>query len=320
MHAIANELRECDACFTPYYVTPGLDLVRKAGLLEMTIAGDKLAERCVEYLNQHGLRLDRYGRSGPYDLVLTCSDVVVPMNVRQSPLIAVQEGILDPERLMYRLVTRFPTLPRWLAGTAATGLSGLYERFCVASRGYKEHFASIGAPEDRLEVTGIPNFDDCEQYRNNTFPFRDYVLVCTSDARETFKLDDRKTFIERAVAIAAGRPLFFKLHPNENVDRSTREIERWAPGSRVFAEGNASEMVANCSVLIAQYSTLAFVGVALGKEVHSYYPLSTLRRLLPEQNRSASKNIANVCRQVLTQRGWVLRGNTPNVETAERAA
>ena len=63
-------------------------------------------------------------------------------------------------------------------------------------------------------------------------PTADYVLCCTSDTRETYKPDNRKRFIRRAVDIAAGRPLFFKLHPNENRERSTREIARWAPGAR----------------------------------------------------------------------------------------
>jgi hypothetical protein len=156
-----------------------------------------------------------------------------------------------------------------------------------------------GAHPERIVVTGIPNFDDCARYLKNDFPLRDYVLVCTSDARETMKLDNRKRFIGRAIALAAGRPLVFKLHPNEDWARATAEIERWAPGARVFTHGSAEEMVANCAALLCQYSTLAFVGLALGKEVSSYWDLEELRRLMPIQGGGAAGRIAQVCRALL---------------------
>src|SRR5262249_23341602 len=148
-------------------------------------------------------------------------------------------------------------------------------------------------------VTGIPNFDDCRRYRENTFPHRGYVLVCSSDARETFKRDDRRAFLERCRRIAAGRPMIVKLHPNEDAARARRELAALCPDALVFSEGSAEEMIANCDVLITQYSSTAFVGVALGKEVHSYYGLDELRRLLPVQNGRAARNIAAVCREVL---------------------
>src|SRR5262249_55465792 len=201
--------------------------------------------------------------------------------------------------LPFELCRRLPFLPRWLAGTSTTGLSHAYERFCVASEGYRDLFVRNGVPAERIAVTGIPNFDDCRRYERNDFPHRGFVLVCSSDARETFKQDDRRAFIERCVAIAAGRLLIFKLHPNENVARATAEIAAWAPGALVYATGSAEEMIARCDVLITQYSSTVFVGLALGKEVHSYFDLAELRRLRPVQNRSAAKNIATVCREVL---------------------
>jgi hypothetical protein len=67
----------------------------------------------------------------------------------------------------------------------------------------------------------------------------------------------------------------------------------------VFTTGSAEEMVANASVLICQYSTLAFVGLALGKQVHSYFDLAELRRLLPLQGGEAARNIAEVCRSLV---------------------
>jgi len=149
-------------------------------------------------------------------------------------------------------------------------------------------------------VTGIPNFDDCRRFRENDFPLRGYVLAATSDTRETLKPDDREAFVKRVVEIACGRPIVFKLHPNENAARSSREIERWAPGARVFADGDANAMVANCDALVTQWSSLAYVGLALGKECHSAFDVEELRRLVPLQNGGASaRNIADVCEGLL---------------------
>ncbi len=194
---------------------------------------------------------------------------------------------------------KLKVLPLWLAGTATTGLSGRYQRFCVASEGYRDLFVANGAPAERLAVTGIPNFDDCRRYERNDFPHRHFVLVCTSDARETFKRDDRREFIQRCLEIAAGRQLIFKLHPNENAARATREIAALAPRALVYSAGCAEEMIANCDALITQYSSTVFVGVALDKEVHSYNDLAEIRRLLPLQNRGAARNIAAVCSELL---------------------
>jgi hypothetical protein len=301
MHQIARELPGHEHAFTPYYCDGLLDRACRAGLMEFTVAGEKLARRCLDYLERERLPIDRRGRRGPYDLVLTCSDLVVPRSARRGRLVLVQEGILDPEGWEYRLWRRLPLLPRWIAGTAATGLSASYDCFCVASEGYRDHFVARGAPEERIVVTGIPNFDDCRRYLDNDFPHRGYVLVCSSDARETFKRDDRAAFLRRCLEIAAGRPLFFKLHPNEDAARATQEIHALAPEARVFSRGSAEHMIANCDVLVTQYSSTVFVGLALGKECHSYWDIGQLRRLMPIQNGSAAREIAGVCRAVLEQ-------------------
>ena len=214
-------------------------------------------------------------------------------------MVLVQEGILDPAGLPFLLCRKLKVLPLWLAGTSTTGLSGRYQRFCVASDGYRDLFVANGAPADRIVVTGIPNFDDCRRYQHNDFPHRHFVLVCSSDARETFKRDDRREFIGRCLEIAAGRQLIFKLHPNENAERARREIAALAPAALVYSAGSAEEMIANCDVLITQYSSTVFVGLALAKEVHSYNDLDEVRRLLPLQNGCAANNIAAVCRGLL---------------------
>ena len=303
MHSIATHLPDYDRYFTPYYSDGLLNVACQSGLAEFTVMGRKLSDICLDYLERHNLKIDPKGKKGNYDLVVTCSDLVVPRNIRNGKMVLVQEGMTDPENVAYRLVRAFPFLPRWIASTAATGLSHRYDRFCVASLGYKDHFVRKGVDAKKIVVTGIPNFDDCAKFLKNDFPHKRYVLVCTSDARETFKFDNRKKFIQKAVALAAGRPLIFKLHPNERVERATREIEAGAPGALVYREGRAEEMIANCDVLITQYSSTAYVGLALGKEVHSYFDPAELRALLPEQHGIAAQKIAEVCRTLIEGSG-----------------
>ena len=300
MHKIGAELsRRYECVYSPFYADGPLRHLKPLGLLDHTILAGRFRRITEEYLRDHGLAVDDRGRQGGYDLALTCSDLIVPKNLRSQPLVLVQEGMTDPENVVYHLVKKL-NLPRWIASTSTTGLSLAYERFCVAYEGYRRFFEEKGIPAEKLVVTGIPNYDDCASFLSNDLPHHGYVLVATSDARETFKKDDRKAFIERARSIAAGRPLFWKLHPNEDWDRATSEIEEWAPGSTVFTDANTNHLIANCDVLITQWSTVVYVGLALGKECHSYFDLGELRKLAPLQNggRSAPA-IAAVCEELL---------------------
>jgi len=299
MHQIAKELIECDCVFSTYYDDGYPTTLKKLRLTEATPMGYKLSARTLDYFRRHNLPLDQAGLNGPYAIVVTCSDLIVPGNIRCYPVVLVQEGMTDPEGFWFRAWRKYPWLPRWLAGTAVTGLSDLYTLFCVASDGYKRHFVAKGANPDKIVVTGIPNFDNCRRFLNNTFPFRDFVLVCTSDVRETFGGEDRKAFILNAVRVANGRPLIFKLHPNERVGRARREIERYAPEATIYVTGSAEEMIANCSVLITRFSSTAYVGLALGKEVHSDFDIEDLRQKMPIQTGAAARTIAAVCRQLM---------------------
>ncbi len=302
MHQISKHLPDYEHSFSPYYCHGFDEILRRLGLIEFTIAGNKVVGRCRTYLQSHGLLIDYQGKNRPYDLVVTCSDVYIQNNIRDHRIVLVQEGITDPESIMFHLVKRFRFLPRWMGGTSATGLSDAYRAFCVASEGYRDFFIRKGARAEKIVVTGIPNFDDCRRYCTNDFPYRHYVLACTSPLRELFRSEDREAFIRRAVQIAGGRQLIFKLHPIENVERATREIRAHAPGAMVFSTGSAEEMIANCDVLITRFSSTAFVGVALGKETYSDFDMDELRRLMPLQNDSAALNIANVCRRVLEEK------------------
>lgn len=305
MHAISRALPEVDAWFTPYYVDGYLRLLRWLRLIEITVAGYQHTRRCLDYLAENRLRVDYAGAQGDYDLVLTPCDLIMPRNLHDVPVVHVQEGMMDPLNRWSWLWRRLPFLPRWPGSTALTGLSGRYDRFCVASEGFRRQYVARGVRAERMVVTGIPNFDDCERYRQNRFPGHGYVLVCTSDIRETYEHDDRRGFLRWCREIAAGRQLVFKLHPNEKVARAVREIQEECPGAAVFTTGSAEEMTANSAALIVQRSSVALVGLALGKEVHSsYFDVEELRRLLPIQNGATSAGaIAEVCRSVMRGEG-----------------
>jgi hypothetical protein len=299
MHQISEWLGDYDRYFTPFFSDGLLGVASGKGLLEFTILGRKRSGRALQYLLDNDLQLDTGGTGRDYDLVITCTDLIVPKEIRRKKIVLVQEGMTEPETVLYHLARNFRWVPRWVAGTAMTGLSDLYEKFCVASEGYRDLFIRKGVNPDKIVVTSIPNFDNCEQYLRNDFEYRDFVLVCTSDNRETFIYENRKKNIGKYLDMAGGHQLIFKLHPNEDAVRAIREIRNWAPESLVFAEGKTEEMIANSRMLIAQFSSTIFVGSALNKTVHCGLPPEELRALTPLQNKSAARRIADVCRSVI---------------------
>lgn len=300
-HAVAQHLLDdYDCAFTPLYADAGLlRWLSRRNLLDFTVLGGVGRQQSEDYLAANNLTLDYGGQRHEYDLVVTGTDLIIQQNIRRKPIVLIQEGMTDPENVMYHLV-RWLGLPRYLASTSTSGLSQAYRTFCVASHGYKQFFVRKGIDPGKILVTGIPNYDNLAAAAVGDFPYRNYVLVATSDARETFKLDNRKQFLRRAVAIANGRPLIFKLHPNEKRERAVREIHEIAPRALIFTEGAIEPMIANCDVLITQYSTVVYTGIVLGKEVHSYFDVAQLRRLAPLQNGGQSgQNIAQVCQHIL---------------------
>ncbi|MCA9555287.1 MAG: hypothetical protein KC933_34965 [Myxococcales bacterium] len=300
MHAISRQMPEVEAFFTPYFGDQlHVRVAKRVGWLDTAILGSRRRRICLDYLGANGLAVDLDAEANAYDLVVSCNDQVIPRCLAYTPMVLVQEGIQDPPNWK-TLVWRWTRLiPRPLTGTSTFGLSGAYEKICVASPGYRDNYLNSGVATERVEVTGIPNFDDFERFRDNAFPHQGYVLVCTTDARETMAEGDRHAFLDKVMAIAAGRPLFFKLHPNEDFARATSEIHALMPEAKVFTSGSAEEMVANCDVLITEWSSLTFAGAALGKEVHSHHPMEEIQRLLPLQHGRAAENIARVCRGVL---------------------
>ena len=71
MHQISRHLTGYQQAFTPFYCDGVQEAMRRLKLLEFTIIGAKLADRCHRYLRGADLAIDYQGRRGPYDLVVT---------------------------------------------------------------------------------------------------------------------------------------------------------------------------------------------------------------------------------------------------------
>ncbi|CAN5450707.1 hypothetical protein BH10BAC5_BH10BAC5_15570 [soil metagenome] len=305
MIRISEQLSEYECYFSAYYGDGFVEILRKLKIIEHTVLGYKSRFQTEELLKKRELQIDYRGEKNNYDYVFTSSDLVIPNNIKSKKVILVQEGMTDPDSVAYYIV-RYLKLYRYLASTSMTGLSHAYDLFCVASDGYKEYFVKRGCDPDKLVVTGIPNFDNCKESYNNNFPYKNYVLVCTSDIRETFRYENRKKFILKALKIAGDKLLIFKLHPNEKVERATEEINQYAPNALVYAAGNTNEMIANCDILITKYSTVVYVGLALGKESYSFFDIDRLKKMTPIQNGGKSaENIANAFRHRIANENFL---------------
>ena len=307
MHQIANELPDFDCWFSQVFTdSPFMKfLISNTRLLDTTAFAGQFRHNSENYLKAHGLQLDYAARLNEYDLIVYCTDMIVPARMRNYKTLWVQEGMTDKFTLMTYIVKAFK-LPGFLCGnTSLNGSSNICDVYCAASEGYKQYFGKNGTQADKIIVTGMPNYDNLAHFSNNDFPHKNYVMVATTDMRETYRYENRRAFIKETVRIAAGRQLLFKLHPNENFERAENEIRKYAPvGTLIFKSGNTNQMIANCSELITQYSTVVYTGIALGKKVHSWFDVDELYKLQPLQNGGTSaKTIADVCRDYALYNG-----------------
>src|SRR5215510_1415422 len=214
MVAIGNQLADHNCYYTPFYCDGHLLRASQRGQLDFTVLAGPLRERSVAFMRAAKLPIDDRGEAREYDLIVTCTDLILQDNIEDKRIVLVQEGLTEREGFLYWLV-KYVGIPRVFANTAAFGLSDGYEVFCVASPGARELFRAKGVRSEKMVVTGISNFDNVGAYMNNDFPHRNFVLICTSNARETFKYHDRMRFLRDALDIADGRRVIFKLHPAE---------------------------------------------------------------------------------------------------------
>ncbi|MGZ3757255.1 MAG: hypothetical protein ACXVAY_07505 [Mucilaginibacter sp.] len=307
MHQIANELSDADCWFSQVFTDSTLVrfIINHTKLADGTALAGQFKANSENYLLKHGLQIDYGARLNQYDLVVYCVDMIIPDRMQALKTLWVQEGMVDKFTVGSRLVKALKLPPAFSGNTSLNGSTNRCDVYCAASEGYKNYFARMGTNRDKIVVTGIPNYDNLKQFMHNDFPHRDYVMVATTDMRETFRFENRPAFIKKAVKIAAGRQLLFKLHPNENFERAKSEIRKYAPkDTLIYQSGNTNQMIANCSELITQYSTVVFTGITLGKKVHSWFDVEELKRLTPIQNNGTSaKNIAAICRSFINHTG-----------------
>ena len=117
MHRSPSIFHGYEHSFSPYYVHGFDEILRRLGLIEFTISGDKLAGRCRRYLQDHGLPIDYQGKEdSAYDLVVTCSDVYLQKNIRDNGIVLVQE----------RGTNRIPDVPSRQAPPIPSSLVGGY--------------------------------------------------------------------------------------------------------------------------------------------------------------------------------------------------
>ncbi|MCZ2474703.1 hypothetical protein G9H61_04560 [Aquirufa ecclesiirivi] len=302
MHKISMYLSEYDCYFSQFFSDDQfISLAIKWGILNGTIMGRPLKRIAENYLLTQGLKIDDKAELHHYDLVVFCSDLLFPKKFKGVKTIWVQEGMIDPFTTWSGIIQKLK-LPRyWTMGTSLNGTSNLCDIYCAASEGYKNYITEKGTNPDKVVVTGIPNYDHLKLFLDNDFPYSDYVMVATSDIRETFRFENRTKFLKKCVEIAGEKRLLFKLHPNENKSRAMEEIKRICPeNTLIFTDGPTNDMIANCSELITQYSTVVYTGIALGKKVYSYFNIDELNQLMPIQNEgSSAENISTICREYI---------------------
>ncbi|WP_205529522.1 hypothetical protein [Taibaiella koreensis] len=303
MYQVASALGEFDCWFSQLFTDHPLVnfLKNKTRLLDKTIISEPHRKKAEAYLKERDCAIDYGGSRHRYDLIVCCSDLIVPAPLKQTRTVWIQEGMIDKMTLLSRIIKALRLPPTWCFNTSLNGSTNQCDLYCAASDGYRDYISGMGTDPGKIWVTGTPNYDHAAQFLDNDFPYHDYVMVATTDMRETARPENRVRFIKKCVAIAAGRPLLFKLHPNENFDRAIGEIRQHTPeDTAIFTEGNTQHMIANCSELITQYSTVVYTGIALGKKVHSYFDVRQLKRLSPLQNGGTSaEQIATLCRSFI---------------------
>lgn len=302
MHSISKFLSQFDCYFSQFF--SGNLLIAKAiewGILDTTIMGNPLRKRAEDYILKHKLPNDYKAQINSYDLVVFCSDMLFPKKFLNTKTIWIQEGMIDPYTILSAFIQKTGIPRYWSFGTSLNGTSNLCDIYCAASEGYKNYFIQNGTEKRKLIVTGIPNYDNLTQYGQNNFEHQGYVMVATTDMRETYRYENRPQFLLKCVDIAGGRKLLFKLHPNEKKDRAIQEIKENCPADTlIYTEGPTNEMIANCEELITQYSTVVYTGLAFGKKVHSFFDLEELQEKMPIQNGGRSaQSIAKICENYL---------------------
>ncbi len=82
LHKIALCLPEMQCSFTPFFAEGFHSILCKTGLLDHTIMCGAHRQATIQYIQDHNLLLDEGGRNGPFDLILTCTDLIVQPSLK----------------------------------------------------------------------------------------------------------------------------------------------------------------------------------------------------------------------------------------------
>jgi hypothetical protein len=154
MQQIAEQLHEYDCWFSQIFTDNPLVnfLLERVPLFDGTILGKKHRNVAESYLRSHDLKIDYRGLLNNYDLVIYCTDMLIPKRMQRARIVFVQEGMTDRVTWKSQLVKALG-LPAWFTGdTSLNGSSNVCDIYCVASPGYKAHFTGNGIPQPRARI------------------------------------------------------------------------------------------------------------------------------------------------------------------------
>lgn len=310
LHLISKHLNEdFDIYFTQIY-GEGLfyRVVAESGVMDNTVLGkdSSFTKLSREYILDNQLQYDYRAQSkgNQYDLALLSTDMIVPKTLRRIKSIWVQEGMIDPIKTSGILIKKLGLPTYFTSDTSLNGTSNRADIYCAMSSGYKDYFSKWGTDRAKIIITGVPNFDNIISFAENPYPESGFVLIATSDIRELGGNENRVDFFKKCREIARDRKVIYKPHPNENLNRVTREVKMVIPDVDIITKPVLDTLIAHCDTFITQWSSSAYVGLVMGKTIYSYFPIEELEANKPLQNGGKSAEIiAQIAREFIAFEG-----------------
>src|SRR5437764_888906 len=89
MYQISRHLADFDCWFSQLFPDTGLlkTLVKYTNLADGTIIANHFRTKSEKYLQQQGVQIDYEGNKHKYELVVFCTDMIVPKKFRQTKTI-----------------------------------------------------------------------------------------------------------------------------------------------------------------------------------------------------------------------------------------
>src|ERR1700756_2232624 len=157
MHQISKFLDDSFDCYFSQIFSnhSAFEIVVKSGILNHTIFAGEIKQKADKYLTDNHLKNDYQAKifNNKYDLVVVCTDMVLPKSLQGIKTVWVQEGMIDGYNWAAKIVKALK-LPAVLAmSTALNGSSNQCDIYCVGSFGYKSYIAEKGTDISKIAVT-----------------------------------------------------------------------------------------------------------------------------------------------------------------------